>query len=53
MKKFIKKKWNKYIFIYKKEIIEILDLWNNKTKDYKKTNLKINSLIHIINKFEI
>jgi len=53
MKKTIKEKWNNYIIIYKKEIIEILDQWNIKTKDYKKTNLKINSLIDIINKFEI
>jgi hypothetical protein len=53
MKKTIKEKWNNYIIIYKKEIIEILDQWNIKTKDYKKTNLKINLLIDIINKFEI
>ena len=37
----------------KKDIIEILNQWNIKTKDYKKTNLRINSLIDIINKFEI
>jgi hypothetical protein len=53
MKKTIKDEWNNYIIIYKKDIIEILDLWNIKTKDYKKTNLKINSLINIIDKFEI
>ena len=53
MKKTIKEKWNKYIIIYKEDIIKILDQWNIKTKDYKKTNLKINSLIDIINKFEI
>ena len=53
MKQSIKTKWNNYIIFYKKDIIEILDQWNIKTKDYKKTNLRINSLIDIINKFEI
>ena len=53
MKKSIKEKWNKFIIIYKKHIIKILDEWDIKTKDYKKTNLKINSLIQIIEKFEI
>lgn len=53
MKKSIKTTWNNYIIFYKKDIIEILNQWNIKTKDYKKTNLRINSLIDIINKFEI
>ena len=53
MKKSIKITWNNYIIFYKKDIIEILDQWNIKIKDYKKTNLRINELIDIINKFEI